>query len=157
MTDTHFAVVREAWPGRTFCFLKPLHDPSHMVFFSPRRSSLDKNLDYSNGTLVVYELGADPRGRPIAIHVRRARSEEAAPLEQVGFIHDYDPARDCGHVVSAGGEFFHFKDKDLAADIETFYEGDEILFVPNVSERHTKFALLIRKPDGAATPQENAA
>lgn len=157
MNNAHLAVVREAWPGRTFCFLKPLHDPSHMVFFSPHHASRDADRQYLNGDVVVYDLDTDKQGRSIAIKVRRARPEEVAPLEQVGFVHDYDAARDTGHIVSAGGDFFHFKDKDLAADIETFYEGDEIRFIPQMSEKHSKFVLLIRKPDDAAAPQEDAA
>lgn len=104
MSERKFAIVRGSYPGRKFCFLKPLDDPKNTVFFSAFYA-LDKDRNYANGELVVYEVGTDSQGRSTASNVRRAQPDDVAHLRRTAWVLDYDASRNAGRLAVADGRY----------------------------------------------------
>lgn len=102
---------------------------------------LPSNNDFKNGELVSYQVASDHLGRRYAREVKRATVEDTRDKRITGWIRDYDEQLNIGHLHDAGGTFYKLRAEDLICD--ALWEGQEVTFVPQVSERGARFAFLI--------------
>lgn len=150
MSGRTLGVATGSFPRRAYSFVRCLDGSK--VFLAA-----DDWLEpLTNRMLIAFDVEQEAKG-PRARDARKATFAEAEHSYRVGFVMDFNPTTEVGHVVDGGANYWRFSIADLDESITTLFEGDEILLVPDVSERKTRFALSIRKPKDVVTAQQIAA